>query len=195
MPDAGMGEAAEEAGDGIRLAVVLREGLPRGAGLVGEVEDGIQPGTGIGGAAALGGEGREKGLEGGPGGVGEGGPGGSGGEARHGGPLRWGSGRVLGIQSFCQDLGASTAELIGGKRPQMPADPQFASRQSRHFITPSSSKTDQLLAQTVTAICQPSTVFTKQNVVFGELRSLLVVARLFPPFESGEVCYSLRLQP
>lgn len=73
VPEAGMGEAAEEAGDGVGAAVVRREGSPRGAGGGGVVEDGLHPRAEGGGAAALGGERGEVRGQGGPGGVGEGG--------------------------------------------------------------------------------------------------------------------------
>ena len=66
-----MGEAAEEAGDGVGAAIVRREGSPRGAGGGGMVEDGLHPRAEGGGAAALWGESGEVGLESGPGGVGE----------------------------------------------------------------------------------------------------------------------------
>ena len=74
MPSAGVGEAAEEAGDGVGAAEVFRQLVPGVSGVVGHVEDGLQPEAQVGGAAALGGVGGKVGNEGGEGSVREGDP-------------------------------------------------------------------------------------------------------------------------
>lgn len=62
FPEAGMGEAAEVAGDGIRLAVLGGQGVPgRGGG--GDVEDAFHALAEIGQRAALGGTGNDVGEE------------------------------------------------------------------------------------------------------------------------------------
>ncbi len=63
FPQAGMGEAAEVAGDGVRLAVFGREAAP-GVGGAGEVEYGVHAGAEVADLAAGGGAGEEVGEEG-----------------------------------------------------------------------------------------------------------------------------------
>lgn len=64
FPEAGMGEAAEVAGDGVRLAVLRGEGVP-GCGGGGDVEDAFHALAKFTDGAALGGAGEEVGEEGG----------------------------------------------------------------------------------------------------------------------------------
>lgn len=63
FPEAGMGETAEVAGDGVGLAVFGREGAP-GVGGAGEVKYGVHAGAEIADLAAGGGAGEEVGEEG-----------------------------------------------------------------------------------------------------------------------------------
>ena len=104
VPEAGMGEAAEEAGDGLGVAVVGGQVLPGFAGGVGEMEDGVHAGAEIGRAAALGGAGEDVGREGVPLEVGEGGVGAGWGETRHKRLLCERRQENRGLFSFCQGL-------------------------------------------------------------------------------------------
>lgn len=63
FPQAGMGEAAEVAGDGVGLAVFRGEGSP-GVGRAGEVEYGVEAGAEVTNLAAGGGAGEDEGEEG-----------------------------------------------------------------------------------------------------------------------------------
>lgn len=63
FPEAGMGEAAEVAGDGVGLAVFGREGAPGGGG-AGEVEYGVHAAAEVADGAAGGGAGEDVGEEG-----------------------------------------------------------------------------------------------------------------------------------
>ena len=71
FPEAGMGEAAEVAGNAVRLAVFGREAAP-GVGGGGEGEYGVDAGAEVGDLAAGGGAGEDEGEEGVPLEVGEG---------------------------------------------------------------------------------------------------------------------------
>jgi len=64
LPEAGVGEAAEVAGDGVRLAEAGGEGVP-GKVVEGDVEDALHAGLEFPDGAALGGAGEEVGEEGG----------------------------------------------------------------------------------------------------------------------------------
>lgn len=70
FPQAGMGEAAEVAGDGVGLAMFGREAAP-GEGGGGEVEYGVDAGAEVADLTAGGGAGEEVGEEGEPLRVGE----------------------------------------------------------------------------------------------------------------------------
>ncbi len=69
FPEALMGEAAEVARDGVRLAVMFGEVAPGAVG-GGHAEDGVEAGAVVAGAAGAGGA-ADVGEEGGPFGIGE----------------------------------------------------------------------------------------------------------------------------